>query len=98
MCPVLSGSGTRLKALEAMAQGLPLISTTLGVEGIELRPEEHFLRADTAEEFALGIRKILGDPERTERMRWAARRRVESIYSWEETLSPALRDLEQLLA
>jgi glycosyltransferase involved in cell wall biosynthesis len=50
--PVFEGSGTRLKILEAMAYGRPVISTGLGAEGLPVTAGEHFLRADRADEFA----------------------------------------------
>jgi glycosyltransferase involved in cell wall biosynthesis len=56
--PVFEGSGTRLKVIEAAAWGRPLVSTALGAEGLPLRPGEHFLRGETAEEFAGALTSI----------------------------------------
>ena len=50
--PLLAGSGTRLKILEAWAAGLPVVSTTLGAEGLPARDGEHLLLADGAAAFA----------------------------------------------
>jgi glycosyltransferase involved in cell wall biosynthesis len=50
--PVASGSGMRVKILEGFARGLPIVSTTIGVEGIEARAGEHLLVADEAPAFA----------------------------------------------
>ena len=48
--PLLAGSGTRIKILEAWAAGTPVVSTTLGAEGLEYRDREHLVLADDARE------------------------------------------------
>ena len=53
--PIFFGSGTRGKVVEAMAYGTPLVSTTLGAEGLAVGPGEHYVRADTAEEFVTAL-------------------------------------------
>ncbi len=50
--PLFVGSGTRIKAFEAMAMGRPVVSTTLGIEGLDVTDGEDFLRADDADAFA----------------------------------------------
>ena len=50
--PLRAGGGTRIKILEAFAFRKPVVSTSLGAEGLEARPNEHLLIADTAEDFA----------------------------------------------
>jgi polysaccharide biosynthesis protein PslH len=56
--PVFEGSGTRLKILEAMVYGRPVISTSLGAEGLPVRAGEHFLGADDAESFAAAAERL----------------------------------------
>jgi glycosyltransferase involved in cell wall biosynthesis len=56
--PLKSGSGYRIKILEAFDLGIPVIATSQAIEGIEATPNVHFLLADTAEEFAMAIKKI----------------------------------------
>jgi polysaccharide biosynthesis protein PslH len=56
--PLFEGSGTRLKVVEAMAHGRPVISTGLGAEGLPVRPGEHFLRAETPREFAEAVARV----------------------------------------
>jgi glycosyltransferase involved in cell wall biosynthesis len=53
--PIFIGSGTRGKVVEAMAYDTPVISTTLGAEGLQVRPGEHYVRADTADEFVTAL-------------------------------------------
>lgn len=80
--PLLSGSGTRLKILEAMAMGNPVVSTAVGAEGLEAENETHFLRADTAQDFARQLLRLLRDPRLAERLSRQARSFVEERYDW----------------
>ena len=59
--PILSGGGVRVKILEAMAMGVPVVSTTIGCEGLNVRHGEHLLVADTPEAFAHAVSKIFQD-------------------------------------
>lgn len=61
--PLFSGSGIRVKILEAMAEGRTVISTTIGVEGIGAVNEEHILIADDADSFARQIKRCLKEPD-----------------------------------
>jgi glycosyltransferase involved in cell wall biosynthesis len=56
--PLFEGSGTRLKVIEAAFLGRPVISTTLGVQGLPLRAEEHYVRADTVAEWVTAIERL----------------------------------------
>jgi glycosyltransferase involved in cell wall biosynthesis len=80
--PLFVGSGTRIKAFEAMAMGCPVISTSLGIEGLDVTDGEHFLRADSAETFSHGILALLDDAALRSRMAGAARRLIEQRFSW----------------
>jgi polysaccharide biosynthesis protein PslH len=57
--PLFSGSGTRVKILEAMALGKTIVTTTIGTEGIEAKTDHHLLIADTPDEFITQIRKAI---------------------------------------
>jgi glycosyltransferase involved in cell wall biosynthesis len=76
------GSGTRIKAFEAMALGRPVVSTTLGVEGLDITPGEHFLAADTAADFAAAILRLFEDAALRTQLAEAARARLEERFSW----------------
>ena len=80
--PLFVGSGTRIKVFEAMAMGRPVISTSLGIEGLDVTEGEHFLRADNAEAFSRGILLLLDDATLRDRIARAARRLVEERFSW----------------
>ena len=64
MVPLLNGSGTRLKVLEAMGFGVPVVSTKKGAEGIEYTEGKDILIGDTAREFADTVLQLLNDKEK----------------------------------
>ncbi len=80
--PLRVGGGTRLKVLDAMAMGKALVSTTIGCEGLDVRPNEHLVVADTPVQFAEQVVRLLNDPERRDDLGRAARQLVEQRYSW----------------
>jgi glycosyltransferase involved in cell wall biosynthesis len=75
--PLRVGGGTRIKAFEAMAMGCPVVSTTIGIEGLGVQDGVHYLRRDTAEEQAEAIVNLLGDTELRRRLSKRARECVE---------------------
>jgi glycosyltransferase involved in cell wall biosynthesis len=81
--PLLAGSGTRIKILEAWAASTPVVSTTLGAEGLECRDREHLLLADGAENFTAAVSELLALPVNRERIGAAGRRLYEERYTWE---------------
>jgi glycosyltransferase involved in cell wall biosynthesis len=85
--PVHSGSGMRVKILEAFARGVPVVSTTVGVEGIEAQPGEHLLVADEPLAFAAAVNRLLQDAREASRLALAGRALVESRYDWRVCLS-----------
>jgi glycosyltransferase involved in cell wall biosynthesis len=89
--PLLHGSGTRLKVLEAMAWSVPVLSTTKGAEGLDLVPNRDFAVADTAMEFARRAVALMSDLEQRRSLGLAGRTAAEP-YSW-SGLGEALRDL-----
>lgn len=96
--PMRIGGGVRLKALEAMAAGIPIVSTSLGFSGISALPGEHFLAADTPADFAAAAIRLLEKQYETAAMTKAARRLVAEHFDWSvicPRLAPAyLRRLE----
>jgi len=78
--PLRSGGGTRLKILEAMAAGLPVVSTAKGVEGIAATPGEHLLIAETSEEIAAAVVRLCRQPALGLRLATAARSLVDDRY------------------
>jgi glycosyltransferase involved in cell wall biosynthesis len=83
IAPLMQGSGTRLKILEAMSYGTPVVSTAIGAEGIHCEHEKHILIADSEELFAEAVLKLIDSKETGELLSRNARKLVEEIYSWE---------------
>jgi len=82
IAPLLSGSGTRLKILEAMSFGNPVVSTSIGSEGLNMIAGKHLLVADEPLAFAGRIIALLQDKELFEKVRINARKLVCSDYEW----------------
>jgi polysaccharide biosynthesis protein PslH len=96
VCPIRDGGGTRIKVLDALAQGMPLVATTIGCEGIEVVPDRDVLIADSPEAFAEQIDRVLADEGLRLRLATHARRLAEEVYSWDGIagrLSTLCRDL-----
>lgn len=80
--PLRAGGGTRLKVLEGLAMGQAIVSTTVGVEGIDVRDDEHLLIRDTPQAFADAVVELLSDPDHRDRLGTAGRALVERSYTW----------------
>ncbi len=76
LCPILSGSGVRVKLLEAFAAGIPVVSTRLGAEGLADDNTDICALADAPEEFARSVLDLLRDPKRAHAMAALARAHV----------------------
>jgi polysaccharide biosynthesis protein PslH len=80
--PLRIGGGTRLKVYEAMAMGIPVVSTHVGVEGLPLAHEREYLAADDAGAFADACVALLHDRARAATMANAAAERVRAEFGW----------------
>ena len=81
--PLRIGSGIRIKILELMALGMPIVSTSLGVEGIDARDGEHIVIVDEPQAFADAVASLLDSPEECIRIGTNARKLVEQSFSWD---------------
>ncbi len=93
--PLLHGGGTRLKILEAAASGKAIVTTTLGMEGLDFRPGEDLLVADTPIEFAQAVVGLLRDPEHRRRLGRQAHREARR-YDWDASGEGLLRIVEEV--
>jgi polysaccharide biosynthesis protein PslH len=84
VAPLISGSGTRLKILEAMSMGNPVVSTTVGAEGISYSSGKHLLIGDTPEVFSENIVLLLENQVLFHSTRNSALQLVKSYYNWEK--------------
>ena len=84
IAPLFHGSGTRLKILEYFSCGLPVVSTTAGVEGLEVKSGVNALIEDDMNEFAVKVTKLLKDRALSMRLGKAARELVFNKYDWKK--------------
>ena len=88
--PLRAGSGTRLKVLEAMAAGVPVVSTSFGASGLRARHGEEILIAESPEELADAAEAVIADDRLALRLSRQARALVERHYDWPVVASPLL--------
>ncbi|MGB6882149.1 MAG: glycosyltransferase family 4 protein [Microgenomates group bacterium] len=80
--PIRGSGGTRLKILEAMAAGLPVVSTSIGVAGLNLKQEKQALISDTPKGLAKKAIKLLKNPKLAEKIGVAGQKFVRENYDW----------------
>lgn len=91
--PLRSGSGTRLKILEAMSAGRPVVSTRIGAEGMDVVAGQHLLLADAACGFADAVVRLLGNPVQQAELIAAGRQLVIENYDWTHLIARAMHQL-----
>ncbi len=94
--PIRTGAGTRIKVVEAFARCCPLVATSLGAYGYDLRDEEELFLADTPDVFARRCLELIRDPQRAEAMAERAHRRFLMCWTWEsyaEIVRAAVHDV-----
>jgi len=96
--PLNVGGGSRLKILEAMAAGVPVVSTTLGAEGLEVQHDENILTADTNEQLVEAISSVVENEALRNDLSLAGRALVASRYDWSSRGASLFRSYEELLA
>lgn len=98
IAPLFSGSGTRIKVLEYLSAGKPVVATRKAVEGLELEPGTHYEAAENAPQMAETIRRLLENPRQTQEMALRGKARVEERYLWPRLITRFYEDLERLVA
>ena len=96
--PLRIGSGTRLKALEAMAAGRPVVGTSIGLDGLNVSHGVHAEIADQPQAFSDSVCRLLGDDGRVTDLTTNARRLVEAEYSWDAIGSQFVEVIEDALS
>lgn len=82
IAPMRVASGTNIKILEAMATGLPVVTTTIGAEGLAVKNGREVIIADQPEAFALAVAELLKDPKRRQALGLAGQTLVKKLYDW----------------
>jgi glycosyltransferase involved in cell wall biosynthesis len=94
--PLRLGGGTRLKIVEAMAMGLPTVSTTVGAEGLSVQSGEDMLIADDPVSFSESVLRLLADAELRERIARNGQR-LARHYNWSELTEPFVELAETVI-
>jgi glycosyltransferase involved in cell wall biosynthesis len=94
--PLWSGGGIRVKILEAMAAGKIVITTSKGIKGIEAKPDEHYLRAHTPQDFAKSVKWCLENKKTAEEMAANARMLVVGKYEQKKVMKAVITEVERL--
>jgi polysaccharide biosynthesis protein PslH len=98
VAPLLSGGGTRIKILEALARGRAVVATPVGAEGLALEPGRDLLLRSGAAEFAAGVVELLRDPEWRRSLATAGRAAAGRRYNWRslgDELAAGLREVSE---
>jgi polysaccharide biosynthesis protein PslH len=96
--PLRDGGGTRLKILDALAMGMPLVATAVACEGIDVVPEHDVLIANTPDEFADQIDRLFADPTLRDHLAAHGRALIETRYSWDQLVAKLIGVYRTLLA
>ncbi len=86
VAPIRVGAGIQNKILESMALGTPVVTTSIGLEGIEAMADKHLLVADGPEEFARKVMQLIRDNKLRSQISTEARNLIEEKYTWEKVL------------
>jgi sugar transferase (PEP-CTERM/EpsH1 system associated) len=97
VCPMRIGAGVQNKLLEYMALGLPSVTTSIGLEGIDAEPGRHLMLADGAEAMANAVLRLMDDRAFAQHVAQAARAFVDERHRWTAQLEPLLDQLAVLL-
>jgi glycosyltransferase involved in cell wall biosynthesis len=98
ICPVRLGGGFRGKILEAMALGRPVVSTSLGAEGIPASDGQNIILADRPDDFVKGIADLIGNTKLYQMIQKNARKLMEDHYAWEKGVARLEAVLEDMMS
>ena len=94
VAPLLFGSGMKVKVLDAMARGMPTVTTSVGAEGIDMESGKHLLVADDPLEMATEVDRLLTDPALWLRLQTQSRALITERYTWRQLFSQMHRTLD----
>jgi glycosyltransferase involved in cell wall biosynthesis len=97
VAPFRYGGGTKLKVLEAMALGVPVVATPVGCQGIEAVPGKHLFKEESEEAFTERVVNLLQDDSLLLQMAIEARQLVEDRYSWHSIMHNTIKHLELMI-
>lgn len=97
VCPVRLAAGVQNKVLEYMALGLPVVTSSIGLEGLEAQPEQDLVVADTPTEYAEAIARIWDNDEMKTKLAINGHRYVNAHHQWSSRLAPMVNRISELL-
>jgi glycosyltransferase involved in cell wall biosynthesis len=96
LCPIRQGGGTRLKILDALAMGIPLVATRHAVEGLGLIDGRDYLEANTEHDMHRALTRLDNDPALSYSLSLNGRTTVAARFAWDVVSRPLLELLEEL--
>ncbi len=87
VCPLRFGSGIKVKVLNAMYRGIPVVTTSIGVEGLALKNMKHVAIADNSDKMIEDINTLLNDQKTWERLRDNSRELASRQYTWDRVFT-----------
>lgn len=93
--PILSGGGTRLKILESMALGTPVVSTSKGAEGLKVADGENLMIGDSPESFAEAVLRLVKNEQLRKQIAHEARKLVQENYDWPKIMDQFMAKLRR---
>ena len=94
--PLRAGSGTKIKVLEALSAGVPVVCSSIAAEGLAVIHDEHVLIADSDEGLASSVNRVIADPALARRLSAAGRSLIETRYAWDRCLKPLVPWLDHI--
>jgi glycosyltransferase involved in cell wall biosynthesis len=94
VAPLLFGSGMKVKVLDAMARGMPTVTTSVGAEGIDMEHGKHLLVADKPHDMANEVDRLLTDPHLWQRLQVNSRALISERYTWRQLFTQMHRTLD----
>lgn len=93
VCPVRMGAGVQNKLLDYLAMGIPSVTSSVGMEGLNVEHERHVLRADYPVEIATALERLWADSSLAWRLAYEGRAYVERFHTWDQVLSPLIASM-----
>lgn len=96
VAPLVLGAGIKVKVLESMSSGIPVLTNSIGIEGIHAKPNEEYLHCEKPEEYASLIKKVFYDKEWAEKVGFSGKMFINENFSYEQSSKDVILILKKL--